>query len=369
MKHYISFGIILLFGFVLNAQPNSIGYSLTPGSGSTEICITVQPDPASPGFCIESGNVVVIIDGLVNVTQTSFTSNSWQFQIFPTQNADNSGQTFFQLNRGTKQSLPPSGLEIFCFTVEPDNPCIPTQFINVSIPSSSDGGFADFLRSSGVSNTANSSDCGENSDGRAWDRFGSSSIVELICTGNPTPVELTYFTAEAQSSNTSLLQWETAAEIDNDFFSIEHSANGADFVEVGQVKGVGTTTETHFYRFVHESPARGANYYRLRQVDFDGDFEYSNVEVVTFGDIEPVAELKLYPNPANHQITVASPKLVDQPVDVEIRDTKGQLIMTQSFDAFQSQQQISVEDLAAGQYLIRMTTSKQAFMEKFVVTK
>ena len=73
------------------------------------------------------------------------------------------------------------------------------------------------------------------------------------------------------------LIWETASEINNQYFEIEHSLNGVDFEMIGRVQGNGTTNLNHQYSFVHLNPSDGNNYYRLRQVDYDSSFEYFNI--------------------------------------------------------------------------------------------
>lgn len=114
----------------------------------------------------------------------------------------------------------------------------------------------------------------------------------------PLPVKLTNFTAKADF-NTTLLNWETASELNNDKFVIERSEDGNHFVQLGEVKGKGIAS---FYSYRDAAPANGYNYYRLKQVDFDGSFAYSEVKTVKFTLSEEA--VKLYPNPAANSFTI-----------------------------------------------------------------
>lgn len=97
------------------------------------------------------------------------------------------------------------------------------------------------------------------------------------------PVQLVSFTAE-RDGNTSLLQWETASEENNDYFLVERINENGYFVPIGTVDGHGTTSAYNFYSLIDEAPLPGTNYYRLRQVDFNGQFAYSAIRTVDFAE-------------------------------------------------------------------------------------
>lgn len=99
---------------------------------------------------------------------------------------------------------------------------------------------------------------------------------------NILPVELISFTAEKTPKDESLLTWVTASEINNDYFEVLHSTDGINFNVVGIVEGNGTTNEMSIYYFVHYSPIFGTNYYQLKQVDFDGTLDYSDIKTIVF---------------------------------------------------------------------------------------
>jgi len=114
---------------------------------------------------------------------------------------------------------------------------------------------------------------------------------------SPLPVELVTFVGWNED-DVNQLEWVTASEINNELFVVERSADGIDFVEIGSVPGNGTTTEEHTYDLTDYTPIIGVNYYRLKQIDFDGTFEYSaTIAIEVFGGELHNAIVKLHPNP------------------------------------------------------------------------
>ncbi len=118
--------------------------------------------------------------------------------------------------------------------------------------------------------------------------IGSSSI------DNPLPVELATFSAQQLQHNV-LLQWTTASELNNDYFTLEKSRNGLDFENMTTIKGAGTSVKQQQYQFIDKVPFKYKTYYRLKQTDFDGQYSYSKI-IVVYQQIEN--QLEVYPNPA-----------------------------------------------------------------------
>ncbi|HLG35896.1 MAG TPA: T9SS type A sorting domain-containing protein [Bacteroidia bacterium] len=110
--------------------------------------------------------------------------------------------------------------------------------------------------------------------------WGCCDLVNVItCTSLPLPVELISFTGENKNS-INHLHWSTASEINNDYFIVERSADGIDFENIGTVDGHGNSNQPLNYFFDDVQPASGINYYRLKQIDYDGKFEYSKIIAV-----------------------------------------------------------------------------------------
>lgn len=111
---------------------------------------------------------------------------------------------------------------------------------------------------------------------------------------NPLPVELLTFDAKLNEEIVELT-WATASEINNDFFEVLHSVDGLSWKLIDVIDGSGNSTFTIDYSTNHYSPAKNINYYRLRQVDFDGSYEYSAVQTVT---VQSANLITISPNPS-----------------------------------------------------------------------
>ncbi|HRH67858.1 MAG TPA: hypothetical protein PLU53_16300, partial [Bacteroidia bacterium] len=97
-----------------------------------------------------------------------------------------------------------------------------------------------------------------------------------ITIGSPLPIELLSFTAHSVD-NGCKLEWVTATEINNDYFTLERSHNGKDFEEIRKLKGAGNASHILSYSSIDEHPFSGVSYYRLKQTDYDGHFQYSDL--------------------------------------------------------------------------------------------
>jgi hypothetical protein len=167
------------------------------------------------------------------------------------------------------------------------------------------------------------------SPGSVMDEFRYYSraldAAEVLATWNISivPVELTSFTASVTGSDVKLL-WETASELNNSGFSIERKYSNTEFMEVGFVPGFGTTSEPKSYSFTDNNLRSGIYSYRLKQIDFDGTFTYSDeVEV----EVIAPASFSLdqnYPNPFNPSTRISFSLAVDSKVSLKIFDVLGQ---------------------------------------------
>ncbi len=114
------------------------------------------------------------------------------------------------------------------------------------------------------------------------------------------PIKLLGFVALLEDDKVRL-EWKTAAEIKNDYFVIEKSVSGIDWNEITTIDGSGNSYTIKHYKTYDVNPFLGTNYYRLKQVDFDGNFTYSNIESVYLHDW---SELSLYPNPTSGNFSI-----------------------------------------------------------------
>jgi hypothetical protein len=134
-----------------------------------------------------------------------------------------------------------------------------------------------------------------NLDGRALTTTGALSISGS--NGNiPLPIKLLNFTARA-SKNKVHLNWVTASEINNRFFTVEKSTDGKSFYALAKIQGAGTSNQLHSYGMVDEMNTSQVVYYRLKQTDIDGKFTYSTIIALSMHQNADLG-LVVYPNPA-----------------------------------------------------------------------
>ncbi|MEP2671666.1 MAG: T9SS type A sorting domain-containing protein, partial [Cyclobacteriaceae bacterium] len=112
---------------------------------------------------------------------------------------------------------------------------------------------------------------------------------------SPLPVELVMFKA-SPLRDAIQLKWTTASELNNDFFTVERSIDGEQWLSITTVAGAGTTSEAKVYDALDYLPVDGISYYRLRQTDFDGQVSFSAIERVNF--ISPDG-IQVFPNPSS----------------------------------------------------------------------
>ncbi|MEL6558025.1 MAG: Calx-beta domain-containing protein [Bacteroidota bacterium] len=170
------------------------------------------------------------------------------------------------------------------------------------------------------------------------------------------PVELISFTATLQDDET-LLEWATASELNNDRFEIERSVDGVEFDLIGVVSGNGTTDVAQEYSFIDEAPRQGLNYYRLKQIDFDGAFEYSEIAFVDYSDPNVQFKAVAYPNPTSEDQIFIRLSSGDElaPVEINVVDLNGRVLFTNEVmpEDLRNSYQLNVRDkLANGVYMI-----------------
>lgn len=145
----------------------------------------------------------------------------------------------------------------------------------------------------------------------------------------PLPIVLLSFDATPLNGEVEV-SWVTAAEINNDYFTVERSANGVDFETLHFVQGAGTTSQVNHYSVIDHEPLEGVSYYRLKQTDFNGDFEYSKiVSVIT--QKATLAEIKIYPNPSNGNFHIVAAG--EKAVDYKIYDMQGRTVYSSVAEA------------------------------------
>ena len=181
----------------------------------------------------------------------------------------------------------------------------------------------------------------------------------LVVTPPALPVELTSFTAAVQDAEI-VLHWQTAKEINNDYFRVERSTDGIGFAPIAEVTGSGTTNGPTDYRYVDAAPLAGTNYYRLVQVDYDGTSDISPVRSAT---LEGGGNATVFPNPAGESVTITLTDEV-QEADLQVHDLNGRLVLRQNFSGWQAE--LGLGALPGGTYVLRITNGAQRSVQRLV---
>jgi hypothetical protein len=187
-----------------------------------------------------------------------------------------------------------------------------------------------------------------------WGIINTLDAVNLISV----PVELTMFSGTYINS-TIQLEWETATETNNSGFDIERRFENTSFEKIGFVAGSGSTTvETH-YSFTDENPLVGKNYYRLKQIDFSGEFAYSDEIMVEVNRLADFQLFQNFPNPFNPSTKVQFSVPQQSDVKITLHDMLGRelkLLFADKVDAGMQEFVVDAGNLASGVYLVRMIT-------------
>ena len=172
---------------------------------------------------------------------------------------------------------------------------------------------------------------------------------------NALPIELVSFNAKL-NYETVMLNWQTSSELNNDFMAVEYSTDGDRFSEVGRVLGKGTSTIINNYEFEHQNPQTGINYYRLRQVDFDGTTDYSKIVSVTIERNTNNNPLNIYPNVVsdNREITLNIENNEPTDITIDIINMNGQIVKSIS-ETSGGNILLSSSDFQKGMHIVRIS--------------
>ncbi len=188
------------------------------------------------------------------------------------------------------------------------------------------------------------------------------------------PITLVSFKGEKQGS-ANKLAWETATEINSAGFELQRSSDGIIFAPLDFVKAHGerhNSNETNHYSFVDTKPAPGTNYYRLKQIDRDGSFEFSEVIAVKGDRINKLQLISVYPNPVKDVLNIKLETPVTQKATMIICDAAGKVLIRQSVRLAEGEStfDLPVSVLASGNYFVKIMctdgceTSMYPFLKK-----
>ncbi|AFH49196.1 Hypothetical protein IALB_1488 [Ignavibacterium album JCM 16511] len=186
------------------------------------------------------------------------------------------------------------------------------------------------------------------------------------------PVELTSFVANVTASGQVELNWTTATELNNLGFQVERKAVNGDYIAIGYVQGNGTTTERKEYSFTDRTVEPGKYVYRLKQMDFDGKYEYSSeIEV----DVHPPLQFTLeqnYPNPFNPSTKIKFGLAENTSVKIAVYNLLGELVATLVNDQLSAgfyEVEFNATSLPSGMYIYSIETPIFKEVKKMMLMK
>jgi len=195
-------------------------------------------------------------------------------------------------------------------------------------------------------------------DGTELEAFSGTGTTNIL------PVELISFIGKI-TENGILLNWKTASELNNEKFEIEESRDGKQFQKIGERKGNGTINEQQEYSFKVENSQSGISYFRLKQVDYDGQFEYSKIVSVNFkGNNDNIGGF--YPNPASDRIQLTLNDAIPTKTIVKLYDTNGRLAYQSTMEPNRIRVEMDVSTLANGVYVLQLQRGQDVENHRFV---
>jgi hypothetical protein len=196
-------------------------------------------------------------------------------------------------------------------------------------------------------------------------------IAFIVKLTDPVPVELTSFSGICKD-NEIILEWFTSSELNNQGFFIERKTESSNWIQIGFVQGNNTTTEVKSYHFIDNSLSSGKYYYRLKQVDFDGTFEYSNVIEININILSEFTLNQNYPNPFNPFTKISFSVPHNSEVKLMVFNSLGEKV-TELVNEFKPAGNYEIDfnatELPSGVYLYRLEAAGFSAIKKMSLIK
>ncbi len=171
----------------------------------------------------------------------------------------------------------------------------------------------------------------------------------------PLPIELIDFKGK-YINNQSVLSWITASEKDNDYFILERSEDAHEFTQIGKIDGAGNSNSFLNYQFIDPKPINQVAYYRLKQIDFDGQYSYSQV-IALRNNQKLNTEIKAYPNPSNGNFLITNiPFQTGEAFVCQVFNMQGELLKKDlHISDTNNNFQLQLNELKSGVYWVSLT--------------
>lgn len=190
-------------------------------------------------------------------------------------------------------------------------------------------------------------------------QFNTFNPSVATFSGSSFPVEWLFFEANPVNSRDAQLKWATGTETNNDYFQIEKSVDGELFETIAKVDGAGNASTVKEYQYLDEDFVSERIYYRLKQVDFNGQYHFSERVEVNFDPTLPTrVSFELFPNPSVDFVTIKPQDRIDGVYRLLVIDMGGRTVYNGTFDGNENAKTIQVDDFAEGLYMVYLSGGK-----------
>jgi len=180
------------------------------------------------------------------------------------------------------------------------------------------------------------------------------------------PVTLTSFTASLTANKSVNIRWATAAESNSSYFAVEKSANGKDYTEISRITAAGNSSTLKEYQFNDAQPNAGANYYRLKQVDKNNSFQYSQVRKISLANLG--LNVQVGPNPFSNQVELLITGNAKLALTANVSDVNGKRVRQLTFLKTETttKKMIDLSNLSSGVYILQVNGEGVSFVQKLI---
>ncbi|MFY0644275.1 MAG: metallophosphoesterase [Bacteroidia bacterium] len=197
--------------------------------------------------------------------------------------------------------------------------------------------------------------------------FSGGTLTQTLFDPTPVPVEWLSFNAKWESMD-ARLTWQTASELNNDYFEVQRSFDGVDYFTVATIAGSGTSTSINSYSFIDMNAmllGTEVLYYRIKQVDYDNNIDFSDVVTLT---LDATAGIEVYPIPANNVVNVElkSHLISSEQMEIFVYDQSGSLVLMNNYES-QPAVSLNVSELQSGWYILAVKSGANIYLERLLV--
>ncbi|GIV46031.1 MAG: hypothetical protein KatS3mg036_0849 [Ignavibacterium sp.] len=211
-----------------------------------------------------------------------------------------------------------------------------------------------------------------------WMRLDGSALSVWTAIINDSlvfvPVELESFTASKLDDKKVLLSWQTASEINNRGFEVQRKFHNSDYVTIGFVDGKGTTSEKQYYNFTDTPFEDGVYSYRLKQIDYDGKFQFSNEVEINLQTVSFLFLEQNYPNPFNNRTVLRFATADTRWITLKLYDMLGREVLTFVNEIlepgiYEREINFSEYSFPTGMYFYELNDGRSTIVKKLIYMK